>query len=250
MSTVHLRLHTLNAHSFAVLATPEPVPVCVCPSDPQFVVYQLKVKIHTSNPSHTKREDKVMLFEFAQPLPVCGDIKVEFFHKQNKVLKKVSNVTLPPSSAVLAGPVSLHLCFQEKMFHFWINTFFIPGPEENLGNLENGSAGALQEAQQNLASVVVGDSSERDFLILTLTKNDLDKANKDKANRNFSPNFKVFKTECEGQLKLVHSLCFLAGKPLYQAATSNRQNQFCLWHKFLKAKIDVNALFRYLLNVW
>lgn len=143
-----------------------------------------------------------MLFEFPQPLPVCGDIKVEFFHKQNKVLKKVRTPPLlPPRNLRRApGPVSLHPCFQEKMFHFWINTFFIPGPEENLGKLENGSAGALREAQQNLASVMVGDSSERDFLILTLTKTDLDKANKDKANRNFSPNFKVLKAECRGQV--------------------------------------------------
>lgn len=64
------------------------------------------------------------------------------------------------------------------MFHFWFNTFFV---QEHQKKHQNG-------APSNCSS---GSYEHNETLSLTFTKNELDRANKDKAHKFFSPNFKV-----------------------------------------------------------
>ena len=63
--------------------------VCV---GPLFVVHHLKVKMFTSPIYDTaKKGDTAQFMELEQPLPVCGDIMVEFFNKP-KMMKKVRSI--------------------------------------------------------------------------------------------------------------------------------------------------------------
>ncbi|XP_064600647.1 phosphatidylinositol 3,4,5-trisphosphate 3-phosphatase and dual-specificity protein phosphatase PTEN-like [Liolophura sinensis] len=153
----HLLKHKLTYHPVALLLKRikfETIPrynsIAV-----YFVVYQFKVKIYTSPIFESpRRGESNMYLDVPQPLPVCGDIKIDFYNKP-KMMKK------------------------EKMLHFWFNTFFVgeeEQPEEQNGQsfhkCHSGSAGGP-------------------LLTLTLAKSDLDRANKDKLHKLFSPNFKV-----------------------------------------------------------
>ncbi len=70
---------------------------------------------------------------------------------------------------------------KKSMFHFWFNTFFIVHPVTELGR--PGSASC------NAETVPLANGSEE--LVMGLNKDALDKANKDKTNKVFSPNLKI-----------------------------------------------------------
>ncbi|XP_013773015.1 phosphatidylinositol 3,4,5-trisphosphate 3-phosphatase and dual-specificity protein phosphatase PTEN-like isoform X1 [Limulus polyphemus] len=190
---------------------------------PYFVVYQLKVKLYTSPVIDFKKSSKFLHFEIPQSIPVCGDIKIEFYNKP-KMMKK------------------------EKMFSFWINTFFAKPLDESpvgvvqangfieqnntksnnwnvkmdrekqtnkperepssvsLSKLERPERFERSEREESSISLSrlhdyslcgrcryrhwSGDEEGR-FFTITLPKHSLDKANKDKTHRLFSQNFKV-----------------------------------------------------------
>ncbi|GFR63441.1 phosphatidylinositol 3,4,5-trisphosphate 3-phosphatase and dual-specificity protein phosphatase PTEN [Elysia marginata] len=123
---------------------------------PFFEVHQLKVKVYTSPAYDGVGKERNSFFmpvnQSNQSVPLCGDIKMEFFNK-SKINKK------------------------EKMFHFWFNTFFV---REHEKSHQNGAANSSSGSYEN-----------NELLSLTFTKNELDRANKDKAHRLFSPNFRV-----------------------------------------------------------
>ena len=67
---------------------------------PYFTVAVRKQKIYTSNLyDHIKRSDSTVDLLLPQELPLCGDIRIDFYHHS--------------------------MIGKEKMFRFWFNTFFI-----------------------------------------------------------------------------------------------------------------------------
>ncbi|XP_072051248.1 phosphatidylinositol 3,4,5-trisphosphate 3-phosphatase and dual-specificity protein phosphatase PTEN-like [Amphiura filiformis] len=126
--------------------------------NPFFVIYtKQKHKAHTSDVVRgIKKGQRVVVFDISKKVAVCDDVKVEFYHKTPMLEKK------------------------SPMFHFWFNTFFVvhPLPHDSRRSTDSDTIPEV-------------NGSPADTLVLTLRKDEIDKANKDKTNRFFSPNLKV-----------------------------------------------------------
>ncbi|ELU06519.1 hypothetical protein CAPTEDRAFT_90711 [Capitella teleta] len=150
---------------------------------PFFVIYHIKVKSFTSTVFEgAKKGESNLTMLLPQAQPVGGDIRIEFYNKPSKMMKK------------------------EKMFHFWFNTFFICYEERTQAALNGCDSDAASQPRNNNARHQNHTRDEgsvppppppplpmdesRTFT-LTLSKRELDKANKDKQHKIYSAGFKV-----------------------------------------------------------
>ncbi|KAL9979316.1 hypothetical protein ACROYT_G016964 [Oculina patagonica] len=121
--------------------------------NPYYVIWQQKVKLYQSKVNEGKKSDKgEFAFELSQPIPICGDIRIEFFHKD--MFKK------------------------ERMFQFWFNTFFVSQAAHTEKIYEDEPTLRTFECDPDLRYFDVG-------------KEDLDKAHKDMKEKMYTADFRV-----------------------------------------------------------
>eukprot|EP00731_Ephydatia_muelleri_P025572 Em0017g655a len=120
---------------------------------PFFTICLYKTMIFTSKVFEIRRGESSADLMLPQPLPLCGDIKVEFFHQMFGKGPECSGIDVTSnmpkvaadiaalvivfdvliSAAIIDNSWSNYLLYsveqknpsKEKMFHFWFNTFFV-----------------------------------------------------------------------------------------------------------------------------
>lgn len=123
---------------------------------PSFVIYQTRVAIFKSKTYEiNKSESTPIVLMLDRPIPICGDVKIDFFHKE--IFKK------------------------ERMFVFWFNTFFL----EHGITLKYPDGGGIKTGK---------DNNGEEYRTYTLDQSELDKANKDKKHKFFPKGFQVLLT--------------------------------------------------------
>ncbi|EDV22661.1 uncharacterized protein TRIADDRAFT_28654 [Trichoplax adhaerens] len=127
---------------------------------PFFTVRQHNVKLITSKVMEVLRKgNERITFVLDKPLPICGDVKIEFFHKSEYFSKK------------------------SRMFHFWFNTFFVVQFAKN----NNDHTDRENVCGQVKIVQAIGDTCHS----LIFKKEEIDQSHKDTKNKTFSPEFKV-----------------------------------------------------------
>ncbi|XP_071440801.1 phosphatidylinositol 3,4,5-trisphosphate 3-phosphatase and dual-specificity protein phosphatase PTEN-like isoform X2 [Hetaerina americana] len=154
----------------------------------QFVISESSAKVYSSMVHDVKKGAPSIHIKIDHCVPLCGDIKVEFFNKPKMKKKK-------------------------KLFHFWFNTFF--GREEETPSELGENGGDMPACSQSVdrssraincddpyrvppfnmkqtrTSSLMNQNPDLKMSVLKLEKSGLDIAHKDEQNKIFSPDFKV-----------------------------------------------------------
>jgi len=77
----------------------------------QFEVRQTSIRPYVSEVYQVRRSDGTVNIELPQPILIVGDVKIEF---QHKIKMDILNLAQKP-----------RYIQKDKLFHFWVNTFFI-----------------------------------------------------------------------------------------------------------------------------
>ena len=119
--------------------------------------------------------------------------------------------SMPVSMAMTFHTLSLFLSQDKKpMFHFWFNTYFLVHPiqaeynsqnrNSRLGSTNSSVSTSSDQSRAPYAEEEMVNGGEE--MVLELKKDEIDKANKDKTNKIFSPNLKVLTFSCTPRIVL------------------------------------------------
>lgn len=162
---------------------------------PSVIICQTKVILHKSKPVEVRKSQSDIDMDIGgNPVPICGDIKIDAFHK-DLLFKK------------------------DRMFVFWFNTYFL----ERGVTLNSPNGGGVMD---------IGKDENGDRVIAyTIPKCYLDKANKDKRHRLFPESFAVrlnitIPKSCEVDGNVDQRVCEPASVPNDQRHYSERTSLF------------------------
>ncbi|XP_044174863.1 phosphatidylinositol 3,4,5-trisphosphate 3-phosphatase and dual-specificity protein phosphatase PTEN-like [Acropora millepora] len=118
-----------------------------------YIIWQQKLKLYQSKPNEGKLNSEGLEFDVGPSIPICGDVKVEFFQKD--MFKK-----------------------ERMLFQFWFNTFFVS------------QEAATKEIYDNEPTLKTFDFG-KGLRYFEIRKEHLDEAHKDNKDKIFPADFKI-----------------------------------------------------------
>ncbi|XP_067053660.1 phosphatidylinositol 3,4,5-trisphosphate 3-phosphatase and dual-specificity protein phosphatase PTEN-like [Acropora muricata] len=120
---------------------------------PFYIIWHQKVKVYQSKPNEGKLNSEGLEFDVGPSIPICGDVKVEFFQKD--MFKK-----------------------ERILFQFWFNTFFVS---------QEAATKEIYDHEPTLKTFDFG----KGLRYFEIRKEHLDEAHKDNKDKIFPAEFKI-----------------------------------------------------------